>query len=142
VSAILIPVDGSDNALRAVNFAIGQAPQYKDGPEIHLLNVQLPVASGTVRRFIGRSELDHYYQDEGVAALASARKLLDDAGLRYHHHICAGAYAETIVACAKEKGCDMIVMGARGLGSVAGMLLGSVTTKVIHLSPLPVLIIK
>jgi|SRR5208282_2526363 len=142
MSAILIPVDGSDNALRAVNFAIAQAPQYKDGPEIHLLNVQLSVASGAVRKFIGRSELDHYYQDEGMVALASARKLLDAAGSRYHHHISAGAYAQTIVACAQEKGCDMIVMGARGLGSVAGLLLGSVATQVIHLSPLPVLVIK
>ncbi|HUO43912.1 MAG TPA: universal stress protein [Burkholderiales bacterium] len=140
--AILIAVDGSENALRAVNFAAEQAPQYKDELEIHLLNVQLPVASGAVRRFIGHKELDHYYQDEGTAALVSARKRLDDAGLRYHHHICIGAHAETIVGCAQEKGCRMIVMGARGLGSLAGILLGSVATQVIHLSPLPVLIVK
>lgn len=139
---ILIAVDGSDNALRAVDFVVGQAPLYKDELEIHLLNAQLPVASGTVTRFVGRKQLESYHQDEGVAALAAARRRLDGAGVRYQHHICVGAYAETIIACARERDCNMIVMGARGLGAVAGLLLGSVATKVIHLSAVPVLIVK
>jgi len=139
---ILVAVDGSDNALRAIDFVIRQAPHYKDEIEIHLLNVQLPVASGAVTRFVGRSDLDRYYQDEGATTLASARQRLDTAGLSCHHHICVGNYAEIIVAFAKEKSCDMIVMGARGLGSVAGILLGSVAARVTQLSPLPVLIVK
>jgi len=139
---ILIAVDGSDNALRAIDYAVKQAPNYKNAFETHLLNVQLPVASGAVTRFVERSDLDRYYQDEGTALLASARQRLDAAGLSHHHHICVGNYAETIVVFAKDKGCDMIMMGARGLGAVAGILLGSVATGVIHLSAVPVLIVK
>ena len=50
--------------------------------------------------------------------------------------------AEVICRYAKEKGCDQIFMGTRGLGSVSSLVLGSVATKVIHLSPVPVLLVK
>jgi nucleotide-binding universal stress UspA family protein len=43
---------------------------------------------------------------------------------------------------ARDEGCALIVMGTRGLGSIANMLLGSVATKVIHLAEVPVLLIK
>jgi nucleotide-binding universal stress UspA family protein len=43
---------------------------------------------------------------------------------------------------AKEHGCAQIVMGTRGLGTVSGMLLGSVATKVIHLADVPVVLLK
>jgi nucleotide-binding universal stress UspA family protein len=47
-----------------------------------------------------------------------------------------------IAQYAKEKGCDQIVMGTRGLGTVQGLLLGSVATKVIHLANVPVMLVK
>lgn len=74
--------------------------------------------------------------------MAAARKLLDAAGVKYQHRIGVGDAAETIAAYAKEKGCDQIVMGTRGMGSVSNLLLGSVATQVIHLSPVPVLLVK
>jgi nucleotide-binding universal stress UspA family protein len=43
---------------------------------------------------------------------------------------------------AREKSIDHIVMGARGLGSIQGLLLGSVATKVIHLAEVPITLIK
>ncbi|HEX9811647.1 MAG TPA: universal stress protein [Burkholderiales bacterium] len=43
---------------------------------------------------------------------------------------------------AREKRCDQIYIGTRGLGPITGMLLGSVTTKVLHLSDVPVLLVK
>jgi nucleotide-binding universal stress UspA family protein len=53
-----------------------------------------------------------------------------------------GEAAHAIADYAREHGGTLIVMGSRGLGSVAGILLGSVTTRVIHLTELPVLVIK
>ena len=67
---------------------------------------------------------------------------LDAARVKYHYHIGVGEESETIVKYAREKGCDQIFMGTRGLGSISGLLLGSVATKVIHLSPVPVLLAK
>ncbi|MEK6208989.1 MAG: universal stress protein [Pseudomonadota bacterium] len=139
---ILLPVDGSENSLPAVRHVIAMKEQYRDPIEVHLLNVQLPVVSGAVKMFISQQQLNDFYRDEGVAALKDARALLDQAGVSYQHHIGVGDLAGTIVSYAKEKQCRQIVIGTRGRGSFAGALLGSVTTKVIHLADMPVLLIK
>ena len=63
------------------------------------------------------------------------------------HHVSAetlirvGDPAQTIVQVAKQKHCAEIVMGTRGLGSLKGLILGSVTTKVIHLSRIAVTVV-
>ncbi|MGH8730737.1 MAG: universal stress protein [Burkholderiales bacterium] len=139
---ILLPVDGSENSLRAVRHVIAMKEQYRDPIEVHLLNVQLPVASGAVKMFISRQQLNDFYRDEGVVALKDARALLDQAGVSYQHHIGVGDLAGTVVSYAKEKQCRQIVIGTRGRGSFAGALLGSVAVKVIHLADMPVLLIK
>ncbi|TCS71687.1 nucleotide-binding universal stress UspA family protein [Sulfuritortus calidifontis] len=139
---ILLPVDGSDNSLRAVQAAIDLARGAAEPPEIHLLNVQLPIISGDVKMFVSEEQIKAYYHDEGIKALAAARAALDAAGVAYVFHIGVGPVAETIAAYAKEKGCNQIIMGARGLGSLTGLLLGSVTTKVAHLVDVPVTLVK
>lgn len=139
---ILLPVDGSDNSLRAVQHAIEQAKASSEPVELHLLNVQVPIISGDVKMFVSEDQIKAYYHDEGIKALASARAVLDAAGMAYVHHIGVGPIAETINNYAKEKGCSQIVIGARGLGSFVGLLLGSVTTKLSHLSDVPVTLVK
>ena len=139
---ILLPVDGSENSLRAVQHVIAMKEQYSDPIEVHLLNVQLPVASGAVKMFISQQQLNDFYRDEGVAAVKDARALLDQAGVSYQHHIGVGDLAGTITSYAKDKQCRQIVIGTRGRGGFAGALLGSVATKVVHLADIPVLLIK
>ena len=139
---MLLPVDGSENSLRAVQHVIAMKEQYSDPIEVHLLNVQLPVASGAVKMFISQQQLNDFYRDEGVAAVKDARALLDQAGVSYQHHIGVGDLAGTITSYAKDKQCRQIVIGTRGRGSFAGALLGSVATKVVHLADIPVLLIK
>ena len=139
---ILLPVDGSENSLRAVQQVIAMKEQYSEPIEVHLLNVQLPVASGAVKMFISQQQLNDFYRDEGMAVLKDARALLDQAGVSYQHHIGVGDLAGTITAYAKDKQCRQIVIGTRGRGSFAGALLGSVATKVVHLADIPVLLIK
>ncbi|HKQ26344.1 MAG TPA: universal stress protein [Burkholderiales bacterium] len=139
---ILIPVDGSENALRAVRHIVDHRNQFREPVEIHLLNVQPPIASGSVKMFISQQQLNDYYRDEGMAALNEARALVDRTGLPLHHHIGVGEIAPTIANYAKQKDCQQIVMGTHGRGGLAGMLLGSVATKVIHLAEMPVLLVK
>ena len=139
---LLVPVDGSENSDRAVDFVIKKAGWCREPVEIHLLNVQPPIVSGNVTMFIRQEQLNDYYQEEGLKALQSARAKLDAAKVPYRHHIRVGDPAETIARYAKEQGCDQILMGTRGLGTVTSLLLGSVATKVIHLADVPVLLVK
>ena len=53
-----------------------------------------------------------------------------------------GPVAPTIADYAAEQGCDSIVMGTHGRGGLADLFLGSVAAKVIHLTRLPVTLIK
>ncbi len=139
---ILIPVDGSANALRAVEYVIGNAAALKERPQLLLLNVQWNVATGNVKLFINQQTIDDYYREQGAAALQQARAALDTAGLPYHYHISVGTPAEAIVQYAREQGVDQIVMGRQGQGGLQTLLLGSVVNKVLHLASCPVLLVK
>ena len=136
---VLIPVDGSNNSLRTVRLVIQKAALYKEPLEIHLLNVQRPFP-GTIRGV--HEQAEQYHHDEGIKALASARKLLDAAQLTYAYHIIVGEAGEVIAHFCKDKQIQQVVMGTRGAGAVANMLLGSVATKVLHLVDAPVLLVK
>ena len=139
----LVPVDGSDSAVRAVSHMIDKMQWFKQPIETHLLNVQHPMPYGNrVTSAVGHDKVAQYHHDEGLAALAPTRAKLDAAGVKYVFHIGVGDAAETIAKYAKEKGCNQIVMGSRGLGAVSGLILGSVATKVIHLTDIPVLLVK
>jgi nucleotide-binding universal stress UspA family protein len=109
---------------------------------LYLLNVQMPIVSGGVRAFVDSATIRRFHQDEGEAALAKARTVLDEAGVPYAAEVKIGNIAETIVATARDNHCDQIVMGTRGLGSASGLWLGSVTRKTLHLANTPVTVVK
>ncbi|MBL8528002.1 MAG: universal stress protein [Burkholderiales bacterium] len=138
MAKMLIAVDGSPHSRRAVE----QALRLGQSPEMHLLNVQIPIQSGHARMFVGREDLQDYYREEGLAALQEARAILDAAGVPYTHHIAVGHVAQTIAAYAKEKGFDQIVLGSHGRGALTHLLLGSVASDVLRLAELPVTLVK
>ncbi|SFW19915.1 universal stress protein [Nitrosovibrio sp. Nv17] len=137
----LLPVDGSEASNRAISGLIGRLEWYRETPEIHLLNVQFP-QHGNVTRFIGRENVEQYHQEEGMKGLGPARALLEEAGLVCRYHITVGIPEEVITRYAMEMGFDLIVIGPRGLGMVKGLLLGSVASRVMQLSTVPVLLIR
>ncbi|WP_313953217.1 universal stress protein [Accumulibacter sp.] len=137
----LLPVDGSPAALRAVEYAVHEALAATSPPAITVLSVQTALPSD-ITRFISSEVVHDYHRESGEAALASARAKLAAAGLAYAIDVLVGEVAPTIADFAREHGCTLIVMGSRGLGSVAGILLGSITTRVVHLSDLPVVVVK
>ena len=139
---ILLPVDGSENALRAVHELVAKRDWFQSPIELHLLNVQLAIASGLVKSYISQTQLESYYRDQGLAALAPARAILDHVGMRYQHHIGVGGLAKTILDYAREKQCDVIIMGTHGRGAMQSILLGSVASHVVHEAGIPVLLIS
>ncbi len=138
---VLIPVDGSGNALRAVRYMVDYVREH--GPcSIHLLNVQQPIVSGTVTAFFDADAIQEYYQDESKVALSEAEAVLDKAGVVYQSALRVGNITEWIKTYASEQRCDHIVMGSRGLGAAGSLLLGSVTLKVLHAVHVPVVLVN
>lgn len=138
---VLVPVDGSPGSDHAVEFLIRLAKE-RGTMEVHLLNVQEPIDAWEVRRFLRDEEIEAMQTTRGDDALRSGRALLDKAGVRYTPHRLVGLVAETVSRFAQEQRCEEIVMGSRGLGAIENLLLGSVAFKVIHLTHLPVTLVK
>lgn len=139
---LLIPLDGSSGALRAVDYVISQMDVFKQPPTLLLLNVQWKIATGNVKLFISQETINDYYREQGMLALKAARAALDAVQLPYQYHISVGTPAESVAQYAREQGVDQIVMCKQGEGSLQVFLLGSVVTKVLHLADCPVLLVK
>jgi len=137
----LVPVDGSANSDRAVSHVLALAG-ICPSMDIVLLNVQPEIDDWQVRRFLKKEEVEAMEESKGGDALQSARALLDAAKMRYTPMVLIGPIPETIAKTALEQNCDGIVMGTRGLGTVAGAVLGSVAAQVVHLSDVPVTLVK
>lgn len=131
VNPWLVAVDSSDNALRAVAHAAGQAGAM-NACALHLVHV-LPWLS----KEAAESELTH----RGLGATARARATLDAAGLPWRLYVTLGDPAGRIIDLAVQLRATSIVIGSRGLNVVENLLFGSVAYKVMHLSPVPVLVV-
>ena len=140
---IMLAVDGSTHSLKAVRCLIEHADWYREAPAVELINVHLPVPKlPRMHLVVSASQIQKYYEREGAAALSKARKLLDRAGIAYAARRFVGPIAETIVKQARIMRCDLIMIGTRGMSAAGNMLLGSTASKVVHLSPIPVLLVR
>jgi len=86
--------------------------------------------------------LDEHYAKQSEEALAPARKFLERRKLTADIRVLVGEPASAIVELARRARCSEIVIGTRGLGGLKGLLLGSITTKVIQLSTVPVTVVR
>jgi len=139
---ILLAVDGSDVALRAVDHLIGHVSWFREMPEIHLLHVQPPIPIGRALAHVSKETLQAHYMDESREHLQEAQQKLDAAGRFHTTHVHVGQAAEVVAKLAGELGCDLVVMGSHGRSGIAGLVMGSVATRVLHLAPCPVLLVK
>ncbi len=141
VETILVPTDGSVHAEKAVAFAADIALKY--GAAIILLHVLSDPGSGRVpgeMRALAR--LEHVRITERDIRQAGANEVLRHADTEARSHgatrieqvIEEGDPTRRILALAKAREADLIVMGSRGLGDLQGLLLGSVSHKVGHLA--------
>jgi len=140
---ILVPVDGSAPAQRALAHAI-MLVRDPGADEIVLVNVQSP-------NTLDVSDISGVMsaEDDRELAASRSRKVLHKATRACHKarircRECAalGGVAETIERLAREFAVDQIVMGSRGLGTLGRLVLGSVATRVVHLARVPVTIVK
>lgn len=139
---MLIAVDGSDHALRAIDQVARMA---RGGVPLQavLLHVRHePVHYGEISAAnIEAVELAQKKIQDQVLAEAQSRAL--GAGVALHSvQRAVGLPAQEIVRVAAEQAVDQIVIGTHGRGAVGSLVLGSVAQRAVHLSPLPVLLVK
>jgi nucleotide-binding universal stress UspA family protein len=134
---LLVPIDGSDNSLRALAYVIKRVAADKQ-LRLCLLNVQPALPSSL---FVTRAMIAGHHASMSKEALASARRILAKHRVAADIAVRIGEPAATIVKYAIQKHCGEIVMGTRGLGRLQGLLLGSVTTRVMHLARFPVTVV-
>ena len=140
---ILVAVDGSEGSARAVNNALAIREELRDprAMDLHVINVQRPV-SGDVASFVASQNLREYHQERHAVDMAPALEALKAAEVRFTEHTRVGDPGHVIAELAEELGCDLIVMGTRGLGGHTAALVGSVAQRVLEHASVPVLLAK
>ena len=138
---LLLPVDGSVGSARAAAH-VARLAGLLPALDVHVVNVQPLGDDWMVRRMLKPEELVKLEQAWGEAAIAPARAILREAGVVCTDRVVQGEVAQTIARLAQELACDQIVMGTQGRSALADVFLGSVAIKVLHLSGVPVTLIK
>lgn len=139
---LLVPVDKSETAMRALSYAIRLAKE-NGQIEIHIVNAHdLPVIFNEIGAQGDFQRAMELQKEHGEQSLKPAIGMLTGENLPYKSAVLVGDVAHEIVQYAEQHGCDGIVMGTRGMGAVGNLLMGSVATKVVHLTKLPVTLIK
>jgi len=136
MNKVLIPVDGSANALNSVRHVVNR---FLANPamEVHLLHVRVPL-SQHIARFVSRRDREAFHRAEAERALQPARDLLNRFGVPHADLIELGDKATTIHRVAQRLRVTQIVMGTARKNSLTRMLEDSVTNKVLELSQVPV----
>jgi nucleotide-binding universal stress UspA family protein len=138
---ILIAVDGSELSLDAVRHAL-RLHQEGLAAGFVLANVQEPASLYEMLTVRDPQRLLGLTASAGEHSLQAARQLCDDSGIDYEFEVASGEPAHTLVDIAERYGCIGILAGARGKGGLGGGDLGSVAQELMHVSPLPVTIVK
>ncbi|MDT8408220.1 MAG: universal stress protein [Wenzhouxiangellaceae bacterium] len=140
IKELLVPVDGSDNSLRAVNFALELAESL--AARIRLFYV-FPVSSVEIVGMAGMSR-----DDIENAAQASAQRVFDklhaeigSSKVAVVDETSIGDPAEEIIRCTEDDHDLLVILGRRGLSRIQSLLLGSVSEKVVRHAHSPVTII-
>lgn len=140
---ILVATDGSKSALQAVKYAAKLVGMLQSGAHsISLINVHDDTGLRHAKAFVGSTAVADYLRELGEKDLKPARKLLEAANIPHDMIMRNGHTAQEIIDCAKEGKFDLVVMGSKGRGAVADLLIGSVAARVLAAAKPPVLLVK
>jgi nucleotide-binding universal stress UspA family protein len=135
---ILIATDGSKPSERALSAGLSLAKHL--GAEVSVIVVEAPFSKAFD---MPAGDEGEQIKQHAASVLRSAAKAGEQSGVTCQY-IQAGPTEvhDAIIANARERGCDLIVMGSRGTSGLALELLGSVAQKVLTISTLPVLVYR
>ena len=137
IKNILLAIDGSEYSNNALSYASNMAQTYR--ATLWLVHV-FPHTSD----FLGYDDYEKLYAKRkcaGQLILDAATEMIGESAFEIQAELLEGLEAESILNFAKSSQADIIVMGTRGMGTLKGMLLGSVSRKVIHYATCPVMVV-
>ncbi len=139
---LLVAVDGSGAALRALHAAVSLAKLVPDS-SIHVVHAhEAPRVYGEVQVYVPPEKMRALQREHSEAFLDRAEAELKGTGLRHTREVLEGPVGRTIAEHAERIGCDAIIMGRHGESALNDILMGSVAMKVLHASRLPVLLVR
>jgi nucleotide-binding universal stress UspA family protein len=139
---ILLAADGSEYTRKAARTLIKFAAALREVPEIHVHHVIAPIPYPGAARMAGKKAIDDYHRESAEPALAVATEELARAGLAFTTSWTVGEITTELAACVKANRIELLVMGSRGHGALAGLALGSVATKLLATLEVPVLVVR
>jgi len=137
---ILVPVDGSDNSYKALEAALILSE--KLGSNISVVNVmeQVPITHIESEKLL--SELLEAYKKENQEILSKCSHIAHQKGITIKTVLLQGNPAPVILDYSKKENFDLVIMGSRGMGKFKELILGSVSSKIVHHSPCAIMIIR
>lgn len=137
---IMIAVDGSNESMEAVRQALALVTRGLR-TEIALVNVQEPA---TLLELATQDSdaIANAAVEAGEHLMASAAALLDAAGVGYSMEVVLGEPSTALVDMAEQLNTDLVFLGARGMGAIESVLMGSVSKAVINRCSRPVLVVR
>lgn len=136
---ILVPVDGSAHAQRALEAAVSLIQGLKKEPALAVLHVNPSISINEPPVGI---DLEERIREEGDNILAPATESLSKEGVSFETFIKTGDPAAAICQTAEEQHADLIIMGSRGIGLMSELLIGSVSHSVMQHAHCPVMIVR
>ena len=138
---ILLAVDGSEYTRKMIDYVCANRALFDTSHEYVLFTAPLAVPPHA-RSAVGAAAVQSYHLEEAEKVLKPALAQLNERGLSARSEWRAGSAGETIAAFARDGKFDMIIMGSHGHGSLARLVMGSVTTDVLSNCGVPVLLIR
>lgn len=135
---IIVALDGSALSLKALDYARELAEKHRSG----LILLHAYQATSDLRGSEGFDHLVAKRIQAGEEIIQDARLRLEPTDIEFEIDLLEGPAADAIVAAAEARRADLVVMGTRGMGSFKGLLFGSVSTRVTHYAPCPVLVVR
>ena len=137
IKKILVPLDGSKNSIRGLDNAISVARACQATiTGVYILPIYPRNFIDAIVPFVLHPER------EAKKFLADAKKRAAQKGILFKSKIIWGSPISEIQDMTKSKKFDLIVIGARGRGSVKELFLGSVSNAIVHRSKIPVMVVK
>jgi PTS system nitrogen regulatory IIA component len=137
---ILVPVDESEQALRAVRHVASMFKGHRVS-QVVLLNVQPPLEQGRACAYRSRDALRKLEEERGEAALRPARSILDDAGASYVAQVRSGEVVPAISQAVAANRCNAIVLGTTGRTPVGAVMTTRLANQLVRTSHVPVAVV-